>query len=52
MYLLPDAYTVDELDYKWAQGYRHIDIKDENLAEVTLTHTETITGVEVYEDGG
>ncbi|KAL9984553.1 hypothetical protein ACROYT_G006861 [Oculina patagonica] len=44
------AYTRDKLDYKWFEDHRHIHIKDENLAEVTLTHTETLKDVESYAD--
>jgi len=47
-----DAYTADELDYKWFESNHHIDVKDEHLAELTLTNTEAIKDVETYADGG
>ena len=46
-----DAYTTDELDYKWFESDHHIDVKDEHLAELTLTNTEAIKDVESYADG-
>lgn len=45
------AYTTDELDYTWLKSDHHIDVKDEHLAELTLTDTEAIKDVETYTDG-
>ena len=52
MHSSSDAYTTDELDYKWLESNHHIDVKDKHLAELTLTDTETIKDVETYADGG
>ncbi|KAJ7391670.1 hypothetical protein OS493_017367 [Desmophyllum pertusum] len=46
------AYTKLDLDYYWYPDYNNgINVRDESMAELTLTHTETSKDVERYIDG-
>lgn len=48
-----DAYTTNQLDYKWLEGSRadKISVKDEHLSQMKLIHTDALKDIEYYPDG-